>query len=250
MANSKSSEPSATEIELKRRGRRRLIGAATLGLLAIVFLPMIFDSEPRRDKQATQEISVQVPAREGQAPLATPTAPPTTAMNPPTLVATAPAAPSTNASPNTVPASGTAINAGSTPPAPTPAPPPAKATGAAPAQATAQTKASTPAIASTPKEEPKTAAAVKKNDMATSKPAEVKGGFAVQIGAFRDADNAQQIVARMKEAKLPVKTDSIATSGGKVTRVRVGPYTSRDDANAALAQIKLAGADGKVVPLK
>ena len=52
MAASSNPEISATELELKRRGRRRLIGAITIGLLAIVFLPMIFDSEPRRVGQA------------------------------------------------------------------------------------------------------------------------------------------------------------------------------------------------------
>ncbi len=53
---------------------KRLIGAITLGLLAIVFLPMIFDREPKRGGGSlkTQEISVQVPAKEGQPPLAAP----------------------------------------------------------------------------------------------------------------------------------------------------------------------------------
>jgi DedD protein len=75
-----------------------------------------------------------------------------------------------------------------------------------------------------------------------------KGAFVVQIGAYKDADNAQQIVARMKEAKLVVFTDKIATQSGEVTRVRVGPFSTREKADAALAQVKLAGSDGKVVP--
>src|SRR4029079_13039979 len=32
---------------LKRRGRRRLVGAVALVLLAIIVLPMVFDQEPR-----------------------------------------------------------------------------------------------------------------------------------------------------------------------------------------------------------
>jgi len=32
---------------LKRRGRRRLVGAIALVLAAVIVLPMVFDSEPR-----------------------------------------------------------------------------------------------------------------------------------------------------------------------------------------------------------
>src|SRR4029450_10010387 len=32
---------------LKRRGRRRLVGAVALVLLAVIILPMVFDPEPR-----------------------------------------------------------------------------------------------------------------------------------------------------------------------------------------------------------
>ena len=71
----------------------------------------------------------------------------------------------------------------------------------------------------------------------------------MQIGAFKDVDNAQQIAVRMKEAKLPVYTDNIATKTGSVTRVRVGPFNRKEQADAALAQVKLAGADGKIVLL-
>ena len=44
-------------------------------------------------------------------------------------------------------------------------------------------------------------------------------------------------------------TDSVAIAGGTVTRVRVGPFGTRQKADAALAQLKLSGSDGKIVPL-
>jgi DedD protein len=56
---------------LKRRGRRRLVGAVALVLLAIIVLPMVFDSEPR---QALPPVSVRIPG-ENEAPF-TPKAPP------------------------------------------------------------------------------------------------------------------------------------------------------------------------------
>ena len=43
---------------LKRRGRRRLVGAVALVLLAVVVLPMVFDPEPRRP---APPVSVRIP---------------------------------------------------------------------------------------------------------------------------------------------------------------------------------------------
>ncbi len=43
---------------LKRRGRRRLVGAVALVLLAVIVLPMVFDPEPR---EATPPVSVRIP---------------------------------------------------------------------------------------------------------------------------------------------------------------------------------------------
>src|SRR3954463_16327916 len=46
---------------LKRRGRRRLVGAVALVLLAIIVLPMVFDPEPRKSAPA---VSVRIPGEE------------------------------------------------------------------------------------------------------------------------------------------------------------------------------------------
>src|SRR5689334_14781739 len=48
------------ELQLKRRARRRLIGAIVLVTAIIVVLPMVLDSEPRQT--TGQEVSVQIPA--------------------------------------------------------------------------------------------------------------------------------------------------------------------------------------------
>jgi DedD protein len=49
---------------LKRRGRRRLVGAVALVLLAVIVLPMVFDPEPR---PVAPPISVRIPG-EDEAP--------------------------------------------------------------------------------------------------------------------------------------------------------------------------------------
>jgi DedD protein len=45
---------------LKRRGRRRLVGAVALVLLAVIVLPMVFDPEPRN----TPPVSVRIPGED------------------------------------------------------------------------------------------------------------------------------------------------------------------------------------------
>ena len=77
-----------------------------------------------------------------------------------------------------------------------------------------------------------------------------KKGFAVQLGVFADADNARQTIAKMKEAKLPVFSDSVPIKSGTATRIRVGPFATREKADSALAEVKLAGSDGKIIPLQ
>jgi len=60
---------------LKRRGRRRLVGAIALVLAAVIVLPMVFDSEPR---DSAPPVSVRIPGEDETrfAPKVKPGAPP------------------------------------------------------------------------------------------------------------------------------------------------------------------------------
>src|SRR5258708_13687419 len=70
---------------LKRRGRRRRVGAVALVLLAVIVLPMVFDPEP---KSPLAPVSVRIPG-ENDTPFA-PKPPPTKPV--PQAEAAAPAA--------------------------------------------------------------------------------------------------------------------------------------------------------------
>jgi DedD protein len=64
--------PASTEAsEIRRRGRRRLIGAVTLVVLAVVFVPMVLDSEPRPKRN---EAALEIPAKDTAPPLPAPKA--------------------------------------------------------------------------------------------------------------------------------------------------------------------------------
>jgi DedD protein len=84
---------------LRRRGRRRLVGAIALVLLAVIVLPMVFDAEPR---QGTPAVSVRIPSEDdaGFSPKPAPkpaSTPPATPVAKPQPQQAAPAAPESKA---------------------------------------------------------------------------------------------------------------------------------------------------------
>jgi DedD protein len=213
-----ASTPTPEALEVRRKGRRRLIGAFAIVVAMVVFLPMILDPAPREQKQ---DLSLAIPGKDAVAPLPPPLekpkaredARPALAVEPPRDVPVIPkaAAPAEPLKPVATPA---------------PAPAPAKVEAA-----------------------PKAPAAVA--DTATTMVAEASRleGFAVQIGAFRDEARLKQARDKLIAAKVKHYTERLATSSGDLTRLRAGPYPTREAADKALAQLKRSGLDGKVVPL-
>ncbi|WP_457637552.1 SPOR domain-containing protein [Oceanithermus sp.] len=67
-----------------------------------------------------------------------------------------------------------------------------------------------------------------------------EGIFRVSVGAFRNPDNALALAEKLKRQGFPVRLEPV----GKVTRVVVGPYSTRS--SAAEAAAKLASYDPQV----
>lgn len=206
---------SQEELQLKKKARRRLVGAVVLVLLVIVFVPMFLDREQRPQKQ---DIDIRIPAIPGQSqapqPPALPPSPPEPAAAvspppPPDKPAVAPSAPS---------AAGDGASA-TNPPHP-----------AAPAPAE-------PA--------PKPAELVKRPE------AKAAQSYVIQVGAFADPANARHLVEKLKAEKVPAYTEPVKTSQGEKTRVRAGPYPTLAAAEHGRARLKtlklLPGGDGKIV---
>jgi DedD protein len=55
------SESSDVDLQLKKRARRRLVGAVAFAGLAAVILPMVMDEEP---KQPAQDVRVRIPGQD------------------------------------------------------------------------------------------------------------------------------------------------------------------------------------------
>jgi DedD protein len=86
-----------------------------------------------------------------------------------------------------------------------------------------------------PKPPPKKAEPAKKVEEPAKTTETPKEEFVVQVGAFA---NPQAAIAKLKSAKLPYYTEAMQ---GNLTRVRAGPFATRDAADKALEQLKGLG---------
>ncbi len=207
------------ELQLKKRARRRLVGAIVLVTVVAVVLPMILDSEPQ---PVNQNINIQIPSPDAGVLSAKP-APLKPADKPAVVVAPA----ATEAVlPKAEPK--TAVKPGIKPEL--------KVEPKAPAAAPAKPVTKSPAVAKT------TDQAQEKTKTPTA------GGFVIQVVALADTAKARELQAKISASGLKAYTEVVQTAKGPVTRVRVGPYASREAAEKGREQLQRLQLDGKVIP--
>ncbi len=236
--------------ELRRRARRRLIGAIVLALAAAVLVPMLLESDPR---PLGEDVAVRIPpvdegkfvskvgekAKEPAAvapapkPEPAPPAAPAPAASPP---ASEPAAPGASSAAGALASAEQRVLSPSRPP-------PKEQAGGESGEA--------PKGAPSPKPEPPSRAGAEPAK-APAKAAEAPraGSFSVQLAAFIDDKGANALAGRLKRAGYPAYTEPYTTSRGTVWRVRVGPYPSREDAEAARGRLKGDGQNGIITAAK
>jgi len=101
-----------------------------------------------------------------------------------------------------------------------------------------------PPVVATP---PKTTASPAATAPAATPPAHT--GFALQLAAFSKAEDAAALRDKLRAAGFSAFTESVATDKGALTRVRVGPVITRDEADQLKSQVKAKlGLDGIVRP--
>ena len=83
----------------------------------------------------------------------------------------------------------------------------------------------------------------------TTAPAAAGVGFAVQLGAFANADEATRLRDRARAAGFSAFVEQVNTDRGTLSRVRVGPVPDRAQADALRAQVAAkVGVSGIVRP--
>jgi cell division septation protein DedD len=68
----------------------------------------------------------------------------------------------------------------------------------------------------------------------------------VAVGLFADPANADRAALRLRNAGLPVTVDPIESARGPLTRVRVGPFATREEALAASETVRNLGLEARV----
>jgi DedD protein len=200
------------ELDLRRRARRRLVGAVALALLAVVVLPMLFNPEPKplgpgvdiRIPDPSTPFPPGMPAQPSQAPEAEDTPQPAqdqTARAAPEVAS----APAESAAPPVTP-----------PRQPTPAP--SRDSGPTAAKPSAPT------------------AAMDAKRVPASEPFAARGYY-LQLGAFTSEANARQLADKARAAGFDVAVQEV---GGQV-RVRMGPYAERSQALEMQAKLRAKG---------
>ena len=96
-------------------------------------------------------------------------------------------------------------------------------------------------------EDAKRAAAILAGQAAETKPAAAKAGeYLVLIGAFSNEANVKNLKAKLGEEGIKTYSEPLDTPQGKKTRVRAGPFASREAAEKALERMKRIGVSGVV----
>jgi DedD protein len=201
---------------LKRRARRRLVGAIALALFFVIVLPIVMDQEPR---PVTQTLTVQIPSQDAGRF--------NTRVLPP--LASPPAAPQRGESPQL---SKTVPEKQAEPAKPEPKPAKAKARSGS------------------------RAAAVKKDTSTESRPVAKSSGaqsrradsllndaYIIPLGAYAHPENVKIVQEKAASAGIKSYTEKIKGAQGEQTRVRAGPFQSKEAAEGAREKLKSLGLD-------
>ena len=76
-----------------------------------------------------------------------------------------------------------------------------------------------------------------------------KSRYVIQVGAYADDAATRQARQKAEAAGVKTYTQVVETSAGKRTRVRVGPFNSREEAEKASAALKKAGLGAAILGL-
>jgi len=212
-----SNSPAESVDAMRRRARHRLIGASVLVVVGVLGFPLLFDTQPR---PVSVDIAVDIPDRANSKPLAS-------------------ASSATKQTP-------LSTGAGLDPKEEVVAKPEPKAESAVAAVApVAKPEVKTEPVKSEPAKAEPAKVDVK---TAEAKPADTKQAasdtkadaprFVVQVGAFSDEAKAREVRVKLEKAGYKTYTHVADTKEGKRTRVRVGPFTSRDEADKVAHKIK------------
>lgn len=229
---------------LRRRARHRLMGAVVLVLFAVVGFPLIFDTQPRPvsvdtpilipDRQNASPLAGSSPAPADQAP-AKPLLPPAEIVAPQASLDTREEVVSSGPVVTEVKTDTSKVINSSEKPVDKGAAVKNEAVVQEETKSSAPVKTEKPTSASTAKDNGEKAQA-----LLDGKPEKVTSGrVVIQVGAFTDAAKVRDVRNKLEQAGVKTYTQVVDGKEGKTTtRVRVGPFETRAEADKAAARIR------------
>jgi DedD protein len=219
-------------LQLKRRARRRLVGAIALVTFVVIILPLILDKEPG---PAGPPLDVQIPKQESGG-FTSRAAPPALQMPAAPVVEKKAEGPAAKAEPVPPKLESPPIKAAALPASTGPSPIKAESSrakveplpaGAEPAVANKAASAPAPAAVKAGQERAQTALA--------------DPAWVVSLDAFSNAANVKQLRTKLSAAGIKSYTEPVKTSKGELTRVRAGPFASKEAAEKARTKLVAMG---------
>ena len=231
-------EDNDAQLQLKKRARRRLVGAVAFASVVAVVLPMIMDHQPR---QPVPEVEIRIPGQD-EKPFAPKFAAAPVDKAPQKIVPLADSAPAE--------AKGDSEAAGDKaadkPAEAAPEKPADKTPPKAPEKSDKTASKPDKPAADAASEAKRAAAILAGQPSATPAPAAKPGEYVILIGAFANEDNVKNLRAKLAERNVKTYVEPLDTPGGKKTRVRAGPFASREAADKALERMKQVGVSGVI----
>lgn len=217
----------------RTRARQRLIGATVLLGIGVIGFPLLFETQPR---PIPVDITIEIPRKDAVPPLVLPASAPALSRAPAAVLSGDAAVPSAPDRPDARPDAPAEIveradDAGREIASAAPGRAAAAASAARP-----QAAASKPAVAR-PADDGARAQALLDGQPASAPAPRV----VVQVGAYTDADKLRDARQKVEQLGLKTYTQVVEVDGAKRTRVRVGPFETRAEADKAAARIKAAG---------
>jgi len=248
-ASGKAPVPPPQSIEVvRRRARHRLIGAAVLVLLGVIGFPLLFDTEPR---PISVDIPIEIPAKNPKPALAATSVVKEAAKNPPAPAKAAEAGVAPNES---LGEREEVVASDASAPVRKPAEKPLNAVAEKPTQKTETVASQVPAKTPPASADAERARALLQGKPAPQKPVAEKPvagseRLVVQVGAFAEAAGAREVRSKLERAGLKTYTHVAETPQGQRTRVRVGPFDSRAEAEKAADRVKALGLPASILTL-
>jgi DedD protein len=243
-----------TDLQLKKRARRRLVGAVAFAGLAAVVLPMVMDEEP---KPQAQDVQILIPSQD-QMPFKPKLEPASGARTETPAPPVRPAEPIQPAPPAR-PVDSPIIRPVEPPdvrPIEPPVVKPVEPPVVRPVEKPAPKPVEKPADKPTPKPTPKPAekqtdaqrAEAILSGKTTGEPVPASGEvpFVILIGAYAKPANVKQLQTKIGELGVKVYTEPLEAPDGVKTRVRAGPFVNRAAAEKALEKMQRIGVNGVI----